>query len=147
MARIKHYNHNTQQWEYSDISYSVQQGSDIDYEEVNELINAAIENKADKSDIPTSLPASDVYEWAKAVTKPAYTAEEVGLGNVPNVTTNDQTPTYTEAATLATLTSGEKLSVALGKIKKAIADLIAHIINKSNPHDVTAEQIGAATTT
>lgn len=32
----------------------------------------------------TSLPASDVYDWAKASTKPSYTASEVGLGNVSN---------------------------------------------------------------
>lgn len=30
------------------------------------------------SGVPTSLPASDVYAWAKAATKPAYTASEVG---------------------------------------------------------------------
>ena len=30
------------------------------------------------SDIPTSLPASDVYAWAKASSKPSYTASEVG---------------------------------------------------------------------
>ena len=30
------------------------------------------------SDIPTSLPASDVYSWAKASTKPSYSASEVG---------------------------------------------------------------------
>ena len=29
-------------------------------------------------DYPTSLPASDVYSWAKAATKPSYTASEVG---------------------------------------------------------------------
>ena len=28
--------------------------------------------------VPTSLPASDVYAWAKASTKPTYTASEVG---------------------------------------------------------------------
>jgi len=33
---------------------------------------------------PTTLPASDVYDWAKAATKPTYTAAEVGLGNVTN---------------------------------------------------------------
>lgn len=27
---------------------------------------------------PTSLPASDVYDWAKAASKPSYTANEVG---------------------------------------------------------------------
>lgn len=29
--------------------------------------------------IPTTLPASDVYAWAKAATKPSYTAAEVGV--------------------------------------------------------------------
>jgi hypothetical protein len=34
------------------------------------------------SDIPTTLPASDVYAWAKASTKPSYTASEIsGLGS------------------------------------------------------------------
>lgn len=75
------------------------------------------------------------------------TKSQVGLSNVPNVTTNNQTPTFTAATTLATLTSGEKLSVAFGKISKAITDLISHIGNKSNPHEVTATQIGAVPTT
>lgn len=167
---------------------------------------------ATMDDIPTSLPASDVKAWAKADTKPTYTASEVGadvsgsantaltnaksytdtkiadlingapstldtlgeiakamennqsvvealdtaigtkanesnltahtgdksnphsvtksqvgLGNVPNVVTNDQTPSYTEATSLTKLSSGEKLSVAFGKISKAITDLISHI--------------------
>lgn len=48
------------------------------------------------------------------------TAAEVGLGNVPNVATNDQTPTYTQAEEFENLVSGEKLSVSMGKIMKAI---------------------------
>lgn len=68
---------------------------------------------------------------------------DVGLDNVPNVSTNNQTPTYTEATTLANLTSGEKLSAAMGKIAKAITDLISHIGNKNNPHGVTAAQAEA----
>lgn len=187
----------------------------------NKVINTALTNKANSShthtkseitDFPTSLPASDVKAWAKADTKPTYTASEVGadasgsantaltnaksytdtkiadlingapttldtlgeiatameenqsvvealntaigtkatasdltahignksnphgvtksqvgLGNVPNVATNDQTPSYTEATSLTKLSSGEKLSVAFGKISKAITDLISHI--------------------
>ena len=34
--------------------------------------------KADISDFPTSMPASDVPAWAKAASKPSYTASEVG---------------------------------------------------------------------
>lgn len=37
------------------------------------------------SDIPTSLPASDVYAWAKASSKPSYTASEVGAAAVYDV--------------------------------------------------------------
>ena len=33
------------------------------------------------SDIPTSLPASDVYDWAKAATKPSYAFSEITPGN------------------------------------------------------------------
>lgn len=36
-------------------------------------------------DIPTSLPASDVYAWAKASSKPSYTASEVGAAAVYDV--------------------------------------------------------------
>lgn len=48
---------------------------------------AAVEGKADKAhvharadvtDFPSSMPASDVSAWAKAATKPTYTAAEVG---------------------------------------------------------------------
>ena len=31
-----------------------------------------------KTEIPTTLPASDVHDWAKEATKPTYTASEVG---------------------------------------------------------------------
>jgi hypothetical protein len=47
----------------------------------------------------------------------------VGLGNVPNVTTNNQTPTFSQASTRANIASGEKLSVLFGKIMKFFADL------------------------
>ena len=199
----------------------------------NKVINTALSEKADSShthtkseiaDFPTSLPARDVYDWAKQPTKPTYTASEVGadasgsantalteakaytdteiaglingapttldtlgeiadamksnqtviealntaigtkantsdltahtgntsnphsvtktqvgLGNVPNVTTNDQTPSYTESSSLTKLTSGEKLSVAFGKVSKAVTDLIAHIAD-SVIHITSAER-------
>ena len=131
-------------------------GTNTDGTMTQNAINSALGGKAnsghshttsDISNFPSSLPASDVYSWAKAETKPTYSASEVGLGNVPNVTTNNQTPTYTTATTLAALTSGEKLSVAFGKLSKAVSDLISHLSNTSNPHSVTAAQTGAYTTT
>ena len=35
-------------------------------------------SKSDITDFPSSMPASDVYSWAKAASKPTYTAGEVG---------------------------------------------------------------------
>lgn len=72
------------------------------------------------------------------------TKEQVGLGNVPNAATNDLTPTYTEASALVKMKSGEKLSIAFGKIAKSVSSLIAHMENSENPHKVTADQVGAA---
>ena len=59
------------------------------------------------------------------------TPENIGLGNVPNVATNDQTPTFTEAEELVSLTSGEKLSTIFGKLSKAVTELIRHISTKA----------------
>lgn len=80
----------------------------------------------------------------RAALNHTHTPSQVGLGNVSNLAIENQVPSYTEASTLSALTSGEKLSIAFGKIGKAIKDLIAHIANKSNPHSVTTTQIGAA---
>lgn len=73
------------------------------------------------------------------------TKEQVGLGNVPNAATNDLTPTYTEASALVGMKSGEKLSIAFGKIAKSVSSLIAHIGTAGkNVHKETPTSIGAA---
>lgn len=72
------------------------------------------------------------------------TKEQVGLGNVPNVSTNNQTPTYTLPQVETELQSGETMGTAFGKIAKAVRSFIAHLSDKSNPHKNTAEGIGAA---
>lgn len=98
------------------------------------------------SELDTKAAASVLTSHTSNTSNPhGVTKSQVGLGNVPNVATNDQAPTYTQASTLATLVSGEKLSVSMGKIMKAITDLISHIGNKSNPHGVTAAQVNAYT--
>lgn len=51
------------------------------------------------------------------------TAENIGLGNVPNVSTNNQTPTFTQASDRANIGSGERLSVIFSKLMKWYADL------------------------
>ena len=55
----------------------------------------------------------------------AVTKEQVGLGNVPNVATNDQTPTFTAVDKDTALVSGEKLSSILGKIARTILTVIS----------------------
>ena len=104
---------------------------------------AGLESAADKKKLDGIAEGANKYVHPGSGTNPhGTTKSDVGLGNVPNVATNDQTPTYTEASTLAKLASGEKLSVVFGKVSKAVTDLIAHIANKSNPHGVTKAQVG-----
>lgn len=54
--------------------------------------------KAEITDFPTSMPASDVYAWAKAPTKPSYTKGEVGLGNVDNTADSAKSVKYATSA-------------------------------------------------
>jgi hypothetical protein len=64
------------------------------------------------------------YDHSQTTGNPhGTTASDVGLGNVPNVSTNDQTPTFTEASTRNNIASGDKLSVIMGKIQKFFNDL------------------------
>ena len=72
----------------------------------------------------------------------ALSKEDIGLGNVPNVTTDNQTPTVTEASSLTNLAENDTLKTIVGKVKKAIGSLIAHLNNTSNPHTVTKSQVG-----
>lgn len=44
--------------------------------------------KSDITDFPASMPASDVYSWAKAATKPSYNASEVGAATASHTHTN-----------------------------------------------------------
>lgn len=71
------------------------------------------------------------------------TKNQVGLGNVPNVTTNNQEPTYTQASVLENIVSGETLSASMGKIQKVIDESMKHFADKENPHELTTEQINA----
>lgn len=75
-------------------------------------VYAAINHTHTKSqitDFPTSMPASDVADWAKASSKPSYTKSEVGLGNVDNtadankvVKASTKLQTYKEDSTTET---------------------------------------------
>ena len=47
---------------------------------------------------PSSMPASDVYAWAKASSKPSYSKSEVGLGNVDNTADANKSVKYATSA-------------------------------------------------
>ena len=138
-------------------------------------LNTSIAGKSDKghshttddiTDFPESMPASDVYSWAKASVKPAYTASEVGAS--PTGHTHDDRY-YTESEidskvsalntsiatkqTSALVTAfqttpddshypSEKLVKAQLDTKATATALTAHTGNTSNPHSVTKAQVG-----
>jgi hypothetical protein len=75
-------------------------------------------------DISGKANASDLNAHTNNNNNPhGVSKTQVGLGNVPNVATNDQTPTFSQASTRANIASGEKLSAIFGKIMKWFADL------------------------
>lgn len=57
--------------------------------------------------------------------------EKGNTGDGANIDINEQTPTYTEATTLENITSGEKISIAFGKIKKSITEFMLHIADSA----------------
>lgn len=82
--------------------------------------------KADITDFPTSMPASDVSAWAKAPTKPTYTKAEVGLSNVDNTADSNKSVKY--AASAGSASSATKASTA-NSATKATQDSAGQQIN------------------
>ena len=74
--------------------------------------------KSQITDFPTSLPASDVSAWAKASTKPTYTASEVGAAPTSHTHTKSQITDLTDytlpkatGTTLGGVKVGDGLSI------------------------------------
>lgn len=98
----------------------IREGEDIDNaKKYKELAEQAYENL--QNSVVTGVKGDEETEYRHGNIN--ITPENIGLGNVPNVTTNDQTPTFTQAVTRENIASGNKLSVILGKIMKWFADL------------------------
>ena len=110
-----------------------------DYNGNFETIDAQMKSNQTKADAVTASHNSHV---ANKSNPHGVTKEQIGLGNVPNVATNNQTPTYTVPGTLTAAVSGETVATAFGKFARAVSDLISHLGNKNNPHGVTKAQIG-----
>lgn len=87
--------------------------TDANLKSIYDMVQAAEEN---------------IESHKKDITNPHNVSKtQIGLGNVPNVSTNNQTPTYSVTGELAKMASGEKLTVAFGKIADAVSNLINHI--------------------
>ena len=67
--------------------------------------------KSQITDFPSSLPASDVYSWAKASTKPTYNATEVKLTN------------YSKASSYSAIAASDTVNQAIGKLEGALSGL------------------------
>ena len=97
--------------------------------------------KADITDFPTSMPASDVSAWAKAATKPSYSKAEVGLGNVDNTADSTKKVKYATSA-------GSADSVAWSNVSGRPSSMPASDVYSwaKQPHkpSYTASEVGAA---
>ena len=85
-----------------ELSNTTINGVSYDFKDAGAARQSHSHTKSQITDFPTSMPASDVSAWAKASSKPSYTASEVGA--VPNtaagvsaainqLTTGDSAPT------------------------------------------------------
>lgn len=92
------------------------------------------------TDFPTSLPASDVSAWAKASSKPTYTATEVGA--VPTT----RTVNGKALSSNISLTANDVGTDSSGSANTVQTNLNTHTSNKNNPHGVTLAQLGVNAT-
>lgn len=102
---------------------------------------SVVSDKEIESTIETNVIKKIIQHLINFANPHKVTKEQVGLGNVENLSINDQIPIYEEAEKLENISSGEKISVAFGKLKRAITSLISHINNFDNPHMLTKNQI------
>ena len=80
---------------------------------------------------PTSMPASDVSAWAKASSKPTYTWDEIGskpstfTPSAHNQASNTITTMtgYSKASSGSSITTGDTLNQAIGKLEAYVDDL------------------------
>lgn len=116
--------------------------------------------KAQITDFPTSMPASDVYAWAKAATKPSYTYTEVGAAasshthtkaNITDFPTSmpaSDVYAWAKAATKPSYTHTEVGAAAASHGNHVpttqIANDAVYLRNDNTWQTITAAKIGAA---
>lgn len=84
--------------------------------------------KSQITDFPSSMPASDVYAWAKAATKPTYTKAEVGLGNVDNTADKDKSVKYAASAGSASQLNGFTIQASTSDLTAGYSRLNNNVI-------------------
>ncbi len=77
----------------------------------------------------TVTGAADVAEWTHIGNIRGPAGATGPAGSISEI--EEQKPTYTEAAKLENISSGETVKVAFGKLKKAVSVLIAHYTQKA----------------
>ena len=104
-------------------------------------LNNTLSSYAKKSDIPSDyLKSSDIYSWAKATTKPTYTANEVGAdisGSASNALSDAKTYTDTKISELinsapTTLDTLGEIATAMQNNKSVIDALDEAISSKAD---------------
>ena len=98
--------------------------SAVEKKDVTDLGIAESEHSHTKSDItdfPSSMPASDVSDWAKATTKPTYTASEVGAEKSGAVSTHNSASTAHSALFAAKEDKPENVSLS-GAVTLTVSD-------------------------
>lgn len=149
---------------YKDKNYSMGIGKEIEIDNIlNETSENPVQNKVVTNALNEKLNISDISDWAKADSKPTYTASEVGAdtqGSANSALNSAKEYTDTKISdlinsapeTLDTLkeiadaieeneTVVEVLNTAVGA-KANATDLATHTNNTSNPHNVTKAQVG-----
>lgn len=96
-----------------------------------------VESSSINGNVKINGTDTKVYTHPIGTNPHGTTKNDIGLGNVPNVDTDNQTPTFTEPTALTKLISGEKLTIAFGKISKAVSILISHIADASKHFSLT----------
>ena len=144
----------------SGISPGAEVNVQVDWNVTDTASDAYIKNK------PTSLPASDVSAWAKAASKPAYSWSEIS-GKPSSFTPTAHSHTKSQISDMPTKVSDFENDAGYitatdidtsqnhTHANKSVLDSITqtlltgwnaaftHVSNKSNPHGVTAAQVGA----
>lgn len=110
--------------------------------------------KSQITDFPNSMPASDVYEWAKASSKPSYSKSEVGLGNVDNTADANKSVKYatsagsTTTATKATQDSaGQQINTTYIKSLSVSGKVITYAKGDGTTGTITTQDTNTTNTT